>query len=92
MYIKFPKHQHKERRRMEHRDIYNKAERAEEDVRIIQSEIQSLLDKFRKRNGGAIIPKITVVRGKVNLSVQFPKSWRPFRGHDTMLSRSKRKE
>jgi hypothetical protein len=77
---------------MEHRDIYDKSERAEEDVQIIRSEIQRLLDKFRKRNGGAIISEITVARGKVNLSVQFPKSWRPFRGHATMPSRPKRRE
>lgn len=77
---------------MEHRDIYDKAERAEEDIRIIRSEIQRLLDKFRERNGGAIISEITVTRGKVNLAAEFPKRWLPFRGHDTMLSRSKRKE
>jgi len=77
---------------MEHRDIYDKAERAEEDVQIIRSEIQRLLNRFRDRNGGAIISKITVARGKVNLSVQFPKSWCPFRGHDTTPSRSKRRE
>ncbi len=77
---------------MEHRDTYDKAERAEEDVQIIRSEIQRLLNKFRQRNRGAIISKITLPRGKVNLSVQFPKSWRPFRGHDTMSSRAKRRQ
>ena len=76
---------------MEHEDIYDKAERAEEDAQIIRYEIQRLLVKFRERNGGAMISRVAVVQGKVNLSVRFPKSWRPFHGYDTKPSRPKQR-
>jgi len=71
---------------MKEEDSFNKAERAEENALIIRAEIQRLYDEFRKKNGGAIISKITISGGKVNLCIRFPESWRPFRGYDTRNS------
>lgn len=77
---------------MHRNDKYDKAEQAEEDAQIIRSEIQRLFTSFRKRNGGATISRVAVVRGKVNLSVTFPKSWRPFHGYNTKVGVPKRRK
>ena len=68
---------------MKEKDIYSKAERTEEKALIIRAQIQRLVDEFRRENEGATISKITISGGKVDLCIQFPKDWRPFRECDT---------
>ncbi len=68
---------------MKEKDTYSRAEKTEERALITRAQIQKLIDEFRKQNEGAIISKIIISRGKVNLRIQFPKNWRPFRGYDT---------